>query len=274
MPFFSIITVTYNNLGGLQKTCESLGAQTRRDFEWIVIDGGSVDGTVEYLSNFTPHNLRTPHPDLPPHGGGRREAPQALQEGGGFQYICEPDQGIYDAMNKGIERASGDYLLFLNAGDALAGPDVLEKIQNAAHEGNETDFIYGDAIEDGHLKKSKPHTTFIKGMFTHHQAMFFRREAIGGLRYDLKYKIAADYDFTCRFLMKNPNALYIPIPACVFESGGVSQQNPVTGRKEQSAIRKKLGLCGPLRNTLIETRQALAWFLRKKHPALFWRLKK
>ena len=88
----SIITINYNNCDGLQKTIDSVIAQTWRDFEWIVIDGGSTDGSKELLEQYKEH----------------------------FSYWCsEPDKGIYNAMNKGIAKANGDYLNFMNSGDAF-----------------------------------------------------------------------------------------------------------------------------------------------------------
>jgi putative colanic acid biosynthesis glycosyltransferase len=98
---FSIITVTRNNLEGLRRTHVSLRAQSYADYEWIIIDGASSDGTVNYL------------------------------EGLAARSWSEPDEGIYDAMNKGLARARGDYLLLMNAGDSFAAPDVLQKIADA-----------------------------------------------------------------------------------------------------------------------------------------------
>lgn len=97
-PLFSIITVTLNNLPGLRKTRDSVTAQQFQDFEWLVVDGGSSDGSVEFLQDCTAN------------------------------FTSAPDKGPFDAMNKGLERARGQYLLFLNAGDTLAAPDVLRQI--------------------------------------------------------------------------------------------------------------------------------------------------
>ena len=189
-PFFTITTVTLNNLDGLKKTYASIAAQTCTHFEWLVQDGGSTDGSVEYL----------------------KDKNSAL--------ISEPDKGIYDAMNRLIDRATGEYILFLNAGDALATPETLQNIESILHQhphaGGDLPcpaFIYGDAFEEIddtlNLKKSKPHTAIKTGMFTHHQAMLYNRNAIGDLRYNLAYSIAADYDFTA-FFNKPPPSLRAP----------------------------------------------------------------
>lgn len=257
--FFSIITVTRDNLAGLQGTQESLQSQTCRDFEWIVIDGASLDGTVEFLKTAAE------------------------------QWISEPDHGIYDAMNKGINRAASEYLLFLNAGDRLAAPDTLEKIAaalpqtrhpgasrdlvNSREENALPDFIYGDSREGQFYKPARGHTRIAQGMFTHHQAMLYRRAAIGGLRYDLYYKIAADYDFTARFLKSARGILYLQFPLCIFEPGGVSQQKASLGRREQFNIRKKLQLISVPLNIAFYIIQSLLWRLRKLNPGFYWSLK-
>ncbi len=243
---FSIITVTKNNFEGLKRTHKSLGVQSCRDFEWIVVDGGSTDGTCEYLSQT-----------------------RAI-------WMSQQDKGIYDAMNKAIPEASGDYVLFLNAGDLLAGPWVLDRISRALTEHRKTpDFIYGDSMETrpgqppAH-KKARGHNRYRRGMFTHHQAMLYRREKLQKSRYDLSYKIASDYDLTCRFLrQKKIRSRYVPLAFCIYESGGLSQQYAELGRKEQAMIREKLRLCGPVTNTMIQFIQTLAWNIRKKYPRLY-----
>jgi putative colanic acid biosynthesis glycosyltransferase len=241
---FSVITVTLENLSGLKRTAASLAAQNCRDYEWIVVDGGSKDGTRAYL-----------------------EQSRAI-------WASEKDNGIYDAMNKGMGEARGAYLLFLNAGDTLAGPDVLARLA-ARLEKDAPDLVYGDALEGApgekpELKKARPHRRIARGMFTHHQAMLYRRGAVGALRYDTSLEIAADYKFTAQILLRRGSALYVPEPLCVFEPGGVSQQQAETGRREQFRARRDLGLAGPVRNRLIYAGQSFLWLLRKKYPALYW----
>lgn len=246
-PFFSIISVTLNNLTGLKKTHKSLRNQTSQDFEWIVIDGNSNDGTPDYLKTAT------------------------------AKWTSGPDFGIYDAMNKGIERAGGAYLLFLNAGDTLAEPETLAKLQTAAHAYNPPAFLYGDSYEQnpqGERAYKPARLIDLKmGMFTHHQAMLYKRQAVGDLRYDLNYKIAADYDFTARFLKRNDDAFFCSFPICIFESGGISQTKATLGRREQYQIRKSLKLAGPVQNAVITGAQAALWALRRMAPTLYWHLK-
>ncbi len=245
---FSIITVTYNNLEGLKRTQESLRAQNNQDFDWIVIDGDSNDGTVSCLKDT------------------------------GAWFISEPDQGIYDAMNKGIEHAKGDYLLFLNAGDELAAPEILSNIE-ALTKGQTPDFIYGDALEERAegppaCKPARAHTKIAWGLFTHHQAMIYHRETIKRLRYDLKYKIAADYKFTAQFLKNCSHVVYYPHPICLFESGGLSQRQAREGRTEQSEIRRAEKLTGRLMDFIIVSLQKLVWAGKMFCPQFYWFIRK
>lgn len=240
MTFFSIITITRNNLAGLQATAKSLQIQDCRDFEWIIIDGDSSDGTKEYLNT-----LPTPS-------------------------LSEPDRGLYDAMNKGIDRAGGEYLLFLNAGDCLADAGILAQLKSDI---TGEDFIYGDSLEGGHKKSARQHHHILRGMHTHHQAMLYRREIIGDLRYDTAYTIAADYKFTCTFLIKSRTVRYCPYPVCIFEPGGLSQTNVRQGRIEQFCIREEMKACSATRNTLIYLGQTVSMALRRHFPALYWKIK-
>lgn len=236
---FSVITVTRDNLSGLKRTQESLRAQGFSDYEWIVIDGASGDGTAAYL------------------------------KGTGANFVSEPDRGIYDAMNKGVERARGDYIIFMNAGDAFAAPDTLEKLAEYA----DADFIYGDALEGGVYKRAHPHEKIARGMFTHHQAMIYRRDVVGDLRYDLSYKIAADYKFTVEFLRRAQRVVHVALPVCIFEQGGVSQQRVRLGRDEQFRIRREQRVCGACENSFIYMMQTAAMIVRRATPGLYWKIR-
>lgn len=244
---FSIITITRNNLAGLQKTSASVLANTCNDMEWIVVDGASEDSSVAYLQSLPSVHLH---------------------------WTSSPDTGIYDAMNKGIEAAQGQYLIFLNAGDALASPTILCEIANTLNTAENFDFVYGDSLENSHSKKARPASAIAYGMFTHHQAMFYKRAMIGTLRYNTVYKIAADYDFTWRFLRGTQHTLYIPSPICIFESGGISQQQAVRGRYEQFQIRHHNNACSPFINVVIYGLQTCLYQLRRICPQLYWFLKR
>ena len=281
-PLFSIITITKNNERGLHATQESLQQQTQQNFEWVVVDGGVSNGNL-LLQTFT---SAKPHlsPVIPAKAGIHSEYHSDCMDPGfrrddKITYVNEPDSGIYDAMNKGIERSKGDYLLFLNAGDILAENGTLAEI--AAHiaaSKTAPDFIYGDAREGtperSHYKKARPHTMAALGMFTHHQSMLYRRNLLENLRYSPIYKIAGDYDFTLRFLQQAQHIIYISRPLCLFEPGGVSQQNAARGRKEQFHIRRDLHISNALENAAIYLVHMLSRNFRQRFPALYWRLRK
>ena len=239
-PFFSIITATLNNARGLKNTHDSLKMQKTEDYEWLVMDGGSSDDSL------------VPFKDS-----------KAIIH-------SEADDGPFDAMNKGIDRARGQYLLFLNAGDTLSAPQTLEKIKEDTKP--HIDFIYGDSTENGYQKPAR-NPDIARGMFTHHQSMLYAREKIGDLRYNTPYNIAADYDFTARFLKRCQQIQYCKFPICDFEPDGISQKNAKTGRIEEFKIRKALNLTSPVRNHTITTLQSASWLLRRVSPALYWRLK-
>ena len=176
----------------------------------------------------------------------------------------EHDNGIYDAMNKGIERSSGGYLIFMNAGDTFADSHTLSLISEY-----NSDFIYGDAIEGHIIKRARPHTKIHQGMITHHQAMIYRRTSVDNLRYDEAYKLAADYKFTFQFLRRTQNVHYIPYPVCVFEQGGVSQQYAPKVRQEEAAIRKELGVYAPL----TYWRQICSYYFKQYAPQLYLKIR-
>lgn len=245
-PFFSVITITRNNLTGLQRTAASIGAQTYGNYEWIVIDGASTDGTAEFMHTRT------------------------------AQLLSEPDRGIYDAMNKGLSRARGAYVLFMNAGDSFAAGDTLLRL-HADMAGDLADFVYGDALETlpgGALayKKSRTAAHYRQGMITHHQSMLYRRDAIGAGRFDTIFSIAADFAFTLGFIENSHKITRVPYPICVFEPGGISQRQSLRGRREQFTIRARSGYSF-LKNIGVFTLQSGLWALRFAAPDVYWRLK-
>lgn len=241
MPLFSIITITFNNQDGLRRTAASIQCQNYRNIEWIIIDGNSTDGTQHDFINYPSAHI-----------------------------ISEPDKGIYDAMNKGIDKATGDYIIFMNAGDIFTNGQILNNI--LSHCVHRPDFIYGDSIEDNHFKHARAHSRINWGMPTHHQAMFYKRLTLADMRYNLDYKIAADYDLTLRFLKVAKNIVYTPISICVFETGGVSQTNVRLGRTEQFKSRQKNKSCHKTMNHLIRAGQTIRYLIRQHAPGLYWNL--
>lgn len=191
----SIITVNLNNKEGLKKTIDSVIAQSFHDYEWIVIDGGSTDGSRELIEQFAER----------------------------FAYwISEPDKGIYNAMNKGIRVAKGDYLLFLNSGDYLWKGNVLKKVfSNDLSD----DFVYCDdgGSEGVVVNGGSPTKIDLHFLYTYticHQTIFHRRELFAHSLYDEKFTIVADWKFLYQKIVKE-NCSYrkLPILLCVLQPG-------------------------------------------------------
>ncbi|MBQ3730572.1 MAG: glycosyltransferase [Muribaculaceae bacterium] len=187
-PLFSIITVTWNAASVIIPTIESVRRQTSSDFEMLIIDGASSDDTLSIVNRASIASLRV---------------------------FSEPDKGLYDAMNKGIARARGRYLIFLNAGDAFADDAVLARLARLAA-GN-PGVIYGQTqLVDAHRNVvGKRHLTapkrltadsFLNGMVVCHQAFIVRRDLAP--EYDLQYRLSADYDWCIRVLRKSPANAY------------------------------------------------------------------
>lgn len=217
MPFFSIVTIVFNDVVGLQGTQKSVASQSFNDFEWIIVDGGSSDGTSEYARSLA---------------------------GSGAVVVSEPDDGIYDAMSKGLSLSSGRYVVFMNAGDVFSDSGVLSCVHEAALKSG-ADFLYGDSQERfsaGELlyKKAKGHMRFKYGMFGCHQSMYYRKEFLSGLTYDRKYRVAGDYAFTVSVLMKKPVVSYINGSLSIFDLSGVSNKNKKIGRSENWLIQRDI----------------------------------
>lgn len=221
----SIITINYNNAEGLHKTLASVASQTFRDFEHIIVDGGSTDGSVEIIREYTSANGAQ--------GGGCQTGQKSqtgrTKECPQIRWISEKDNGIYNAMNKGIKMANGEYLLFLNSGDYLVDPDTLK---NVFEEAKDVDIIYGDRInvyEDGSQKEVNYFPDKITGSFMYqsmisHQASFIKSDLFvkyGLYREDLKY--ASDWEFFLKtFLLHNCSYLHLHQYVVYFDCAGIS----------------------------------------------------
>ena len=247
---FSIITINYNNCLGLQKTIQSVVNQSFDDFQYIIIDGDSNDGSKALLNSLK------------------------LLNG---NILSEKDGGIYDAMNKGLDLIKGEFVIFLNSGDSFASNDVLEKIYNLVKESkNVIDFIYGDAYEYNPInnkmffKKARNDSKIWYGMFAHHQSMVYSKRVIDNtkLRYDLIYKLSSDWDFTIRFLKNCSNKIKVDFPISVFEQGGFSD-NFMIGISEQYKIRRKALGFSIFNCLILYSLHTFLNFSRKSAPFLY-----
>lgn len=217
MAYFTIITVCLNEERGIRRTCESIIRQSFVDFEWIVVDGGSTDNTLSILEDF-------------------RSRITSL--------TSEKDEGIYDAMNKGLKIASGNYIVFMNGGDSFSSHNVLQKVAAAST----SDIIYGDIYfdEGGGRRMDFPdkiNPEYFLNKMIPPQATFYRRELFKKFGvFDTSYRIAADYDLHIRFIeVGKVSCFHINEPLAINDTTGISG-NPKfrdLRKKENHSVRKK-----------------------------------
>lgn len=215
MPALSIITVVRHDRAGLAATRASLGNSLPAGVEWLVADGGSVDDTLIALEG----------PGPVPHWLDSR-----------------PDGGPFGGMDRALVQANGIHVLFLNAGDQLTKPEILELLLAILNEQEAPDLIYGDAAEDpgdGHIRRkpSRHWRWAFYGMPAHHCAILYRRSLLAGLKFDCGYRLAGDYAVTLESLQRAQKIRRIPLLLATFASGGISQQHAATGRNEQHLVR-------------------------------------
>lgn len=232
----SIITVNLNNREGLQRTINSVIAQTWRDFEWIVIDGGSTDGSKELIEQYSTH----------------------------FAYwVSEPDSGVYNAMNKGIRVAKGEYCQFLNSGDWIYSDNTLEKVFNQNPNG---DIIYGDMAHYRNgmfdfVKKyeSRLPISLLLERSIGHQSSFIRTSLLIKDPYDEQFKIVSDWKFYLRKALQGYTFQYIDLIVCAFDLGGISYtQIDLRDTERQHVIQQEVPDC------IMYDYQRLTEFLNKK----------
>lgn len=206
-PLFTVITVCYNSADDLERTIASVDSQKCRLYEHIIIDGASTDRTPDVLKSA----------DL-----SRRN------------YISEPDGGIYDAMNKGLGRAKGDYLIFMNAGDTFHDDSTLQVYADTIKEYDKPGIVYGQTIlvdKDGryvgqrHLQAPVKLTlqSFSRGMLVCHQAMAVLKR-IAPL-YNVRYRYSADFDWCIQCLQHSRRNVYIDRVVCDYLSEGLTTAN-------------------------------------------------
>ena len=206
-PRISIITICYNAASTITRTLRSVSAQTYPNIQYLIIDGASKDNTLELV-----HEL----------------APEA-------EIYSERDKGIYDAMNKGLDRATGDYVWYVNAGDALVSPTTVEDLVRATCTGDSLpDVLYGDTRlidAEGHdlgLRRLRPPhqldwRSFRSGMLVCHQAFVAKRSI--SPHYDLSYRFSADVDWCIRVLKEAKTTAFYPEPIALYLNEGTTTAN-------------------------------------------------
>lgn len=196
----SVITINYNNRDSLKKTIESVVNQTYKDFEYIIIDGGSTDGSVEVLKEYSDKI---------------------------DYWVSEPDKGIYNAMNKGIDIAKGEYCIFLNSGDSFCNYQTLS-LSVPFLDG--TDVVAGYAKLDTGEIVIYPKEITLQSLYNHqqpcHQSSFIKTELLKKHRYDEKYKLVSDWKFFIHiFIYDNSSFKPIDIVVSVYDTNGLSSTN-------------------------------------------------
>lgn len=230
----SIITACFNSVSVLRTALDSVVAQKNVSIDYIVVDGGSTDGTVELLRSFQNELVANP------------------RDGFSFRYVSEHDDGMYDAINKGIGMAKGDFIGILNADDYLDGDDVLERVVSGIQDGSNLDCVFGNVRfvrEFGGRTHRVCFARFWRPWMLHwgymppHPAIFIRRcrftEWGGYVPSRKEYRIAADYELLIRFFCRHEMSYrYIPVCTTVMRMGGLSTKDVDARRKLNEEIIK------------------------------------
>jgi glycosyltransferase involved in cell wall biosynthesis len=218
-PLVSIITVVYNSQNLLEKTILSIINQTYTNIEYLIIDGASTDKTIDIIKKY---------------------------ETSITKWISEKDNGLYDAMNKGLKMASGNYVWFINSGDKIYSPDTLQKLINQIN--SLPDIIYGETEiidingnELGLRRHSAPDKLnwkiLSRGMLVCHQSVLVKREL--ATEYNLKYRHSSDFDWLIRVLKCSKSIHNSKLILSKFLEGGQTAKNLVPGLKERFWIMTK-----------------------------------
>ena len=229
MNKITIVTVCYNAEETIKNTIESVLSQNYCNYEYIVIDGKSTDNTLTILTDYR----------------------KAFKEKGiGYYISSEKDNGIYDAMNKGIEHSSGDWIIFMNADDSFYSSDVLTQVfdKDLAN----YDVVYGDCMRnDGngsYLLKANPVETLPKQMPFMHQSVFVKRGLCLKYKFDLSYRLCADYNFFFTLYAEGYKFLQTDCIICNYSISGISGKALIKAQKEVISIKKKFGIQYPITN--------------------------
>lgn len=214
-PILTVVTVVLNRREYLERTMKSVVEQTFKGIEYIVIDGGSTDGTQEIIEKY--------------------------RDRISF-WKSEPDKGIYDAMNKAVAAATGEWLHFLNAGDVYYHKDTVQRALSCSY--GSADLLYGDeeVVYDADcsvIKKARPLKDMWKGMAFNHQSLFTKTALLRRHPFQLTYGIAADFEFILFSLVKGAGFYYLGFPISSNRLGGLSDKNVGAHIREQWQIARK-----------------------------------
>mgnify|MGYP001459862195 CR=1 FL=1 len=245
LPKLSVITVVYNNARDIERTILSVVNQTYPNIEYLVIDGGSADGTVGIIERYASRITK---------------------------WVSEPDQGIYDAMNKGLAMASGDYVLFMNSGDEIYAADTVERVF-ASFPGADIYYgeteVYNESWQPIGLRRhAAPERfnwkSFRYGMNVSHQAIYVRRTIAEA--YDTRYQLSADIDWVIRAAKRATKIWNTKLLVAKYLAGGISKRRHWKSLRERFQILSKhYGILPNLFNhTVIVCNLALHYMRHKR----------
>ena len=244
-PLVSIVTVVYNGAATLERTMQSVFTQRYPNIEYIIVDGGSTDGTLELLRRYDDRLA---------------------------MWVSEPDKGIYDAMNKGVALCTGDWVALINADDWYE-PEAVARAMSAVKDGAGINIVHGDIwihYPNGHrkLKKAKRNGFLLKywEMVLNHPSFFVRRSYYRGRPFDATLRVSGDHKWTLSAWMESSSQfLYLPVPLANFTAGGASMRLPLKkvlaeGRRVSHDL--GLGAWGAFVGQLVRTGLYIPQFLK------------
>ncbi len=260
----SIITINRNNAAGLEKTMQSVLSQTRTDYEYVVVDGASTDGSVAVIERLAP------------------------AFGDRLKWVSEPDKGIYNAMNKGIEMATGEYIQILNGGDSLVSPEVVDRMYAAVERENHPSILYGNLLKDladGRMQRDRSFAGeemtllgFFQGTLNHSPAYIRRSlfEKYGP--YDESLRIVSDWKWYLQAIVfGDEKPVYADIDITLFDMSGISMTNEGLRISERSQVLREL-VRPPILSDYEEWTEDIRRIMRlRKHPwayKIFWFLER
>ncbi len=220
---FSVITVCFNAEKEIRKTMDSVLGQDYTDYEYLVIDGASKDGTVSVAESYLP---------------------RFEEKGITLRIISEPDRGVYDAMNKALKKAAGQFVNFMNAGDAFHDSAVLSKVAEhlmSLSPERKPDVVYGDfqKVSDGEAVTYtvQPIDRLTQNMIFCHQATFIRKSTHRKYPYDQRYGIVADYNSFLKMYRKGAEFDYLPVILADYDLSGISSRSTAKTFREIYQVR-------------------------------------
>lgn len=222
----SIVTINRNNALALAKTMQSVAIQTFKEFEYIVVDGASTDGSVEVIKEFESKYVH-------------------------LKWVSEPDKGIYNAMNKGLRMASGEYIQILNSGDRLASEDVTERMLEALEKAGNPSILYGNMVKcfpDGHRMVDKcfaGQEITMLGMYTgtlNHDPVYIRHDLFEKYGYyDENLKIVSDWKWYLQAIIKGgEKPHYVNMDVTLFDMTGISETNKDLDKTERKLVLEQM----------------------------------